>query len=58
MLEVDPKKRATLEDIHSDPWVQRNLVCRQEEGGMVVNAPGHIHTLETGNDVSEPPSKK
>lgn len=58
MLEVDPKKRATLEDIHNDPWVQRTPVCRQEEGGQVFNAPGHVHTLEPSNNASAPPSKK
>ena len=58
MLEVDPKKRATLEEVLSDPWVQRNQVCRQEEGGKVINAPGHIHTLEPSNDSLEPSSKK
>jgi len=58
MLEVDPKKRATLEEVYADPWVHRNLVCRQEEGGKVINAPGHIHTLEPSNDASEPLSKK
>src|SRR5215469_4775143 len=58
MLEVDPKKRATLEEVLADPWVQRNQVCRQEEGGMVIKALGHIHTLEPSNDSLEPSSKK
>jgi len=46
MLEVDPGRRATLEDVHADPWIARVPVCRQEERGRVYNAPGHVHTLE------------
>jgi len=51
MLELDPKKRATLDDILGDPWVQNAMVCRQEEGGECFHAPGHAHTLE-GSGVS------
>lgn len=58
MLEIDPKKRATLEEIHADPWMQRVPLCRQEEGGRVFNAPGHVHTLEPSSDQSAAPSKK
>jgi hypothetical protein len=58
MLEIDPKKRATLEEVLADPWVQRNPVCRQEEGGKVINAPGHSHTLEPSNGTTDPPNKK
>lgn len=49
MLELDPRKRATMEDILADPWVRSALVCRQEEGGKVVKAPGHTHTLQPSN---------
>lgn len=58
MLEIDPKKRATLEEIHRDPWVQKCPTCRQEEGGKVVRAEGHTHTLEPSNGGSAPESKK
>ena len=46
MLEVDPKNRATLQEIVLDPWVDSTPVCRQEDGGKVLSAPGHVHTLE------------
>jgi serine/threonine protein kinase len=46
MLEIDPRKRATLEDILSDPWISSTPVCRQEDGGLLVFAEEHAHTLE------------
>ncbi|KAL9599497.1 MAG: hypothetical protein Q9219_003836, partial [cf. Caloplaca sp. 3 TL-2023] len=51
MLEVNPKRRATLEDMMADTWVCNSPVCSQIEGGQVVAAPGHEHTLEPGNEV-------
>lgn len=48
MLDLDPKKRATMDEILADHWVQNSLVCRQEEGGQIIRAPGHDHTLEPG----------
>ena len=48
MLELDPKKRATLEEIHDDKWVQNAQVCSQEEGGRVIRMETHDHTLEPG----------
>ncbi|CAI6332563.1 unnamed protein product [Periconia digitata] len=48
MLEVDPKKRATLAEILEDKWVKNNQVCAQEEGGKVLRAENHVHTLEPG----------
>lgn len=48
MLELDPTKRATLSDIYNDPWVAKALVCRQQEGGRIIRAPGHVHALEPG----------
>ncbi|EAQ88407.1 hypothetical protein CHGG_05026 [Chaetomium globosum CBS 148.51] len=45
MLELDPKKRATMADILDDPWVADTVICRQE-GGHVVNADDHKHVLE------------
>ena len=55
MLEVDPNKRATLEEVLSDKWVARAPHCWQEEGGHVVRADGHTHTLEPG--ASQPDAK-
>ncbi len=46
MLELDPARRATLEEMLAEPWIARSPVCRQEAGGRVVSAPGHTHTLE------------
>lgn len=49
MLELDPKKRATMDEILADPWVSEALVCRQEEAGQIVRAPNHTHTLQPSN---------
>ena len=46
MLEIDPKKRATLEEVLADPWVSGSTICRQEDQGKIVQAEGHTHTLE------------
>lgn len=32
-----------------DGWVLQTPVCRQQEQGEVIRAPGHEHTLEAGN---------
>lgn len=62
MLEIDPKKRATLEEIMEDKWVKSTPVCKQIEGGKIVNAENHTHTLEPGNAqavaATAAPSKK
>jgi len=49
MLELDPRRRATMEEILADPWVQNSLVCRQEEDNVVIKAPNHTHTLQPSN---------
>lgn len=46
MLEVDPKKRATLSEILDNRWVNDTVICRQEDHGQVIRAEGHTHTLE------------
>ncbi|KAL6719356.1 Nitrogen permease reactivator protein [Lecanora helva] len=48
MLQVNPKQRATLEDIHADAWMSGTPTCQQLEGGKVIRAEGHEHTLEPG----------
>ena len=58
MLEVDPKKRATIEDMLRDPWVSSAAVCQQVEHGRVIKATGHTHTLEPGSSDSAAPSRK
>lgn len=45
MLDLDPKKRATMSDILDDPWVANTVICRQE-GGHVISADDHRHVLE------------
>lgn len=56
MLEVDPKKRATLDEIIEDKWVTGSLVCSQEEGGRVLRCDNHDHTLEPGAGVASAPN--
>lgn len=47
MLEIDPRKRATMEEVLADSWVSGTNICRQElDNGRVIRAPGHTHTLE------------
>ncbi|KAF2754562.1 Pkinase-domain-containing protein [Pseudovirgaria hyperparasitica] len=50
MLEIDPKKRATMEEVLSDKWITGNAVCRQEDGGQIIRASGHSHTLQPGDN--------
>lgn len=49
MLDLDPNKRAHMQEILDDPWVQNSLVCRQEEDGVIFRAPGHTHALQPSN---------
>ncbi|KAK4962905.1 Nitrogen permease reactivator protein [Elasticomyces elasticus] len=49
MLELDPKKRADMNEILEDAWVQNSLVCRQEENGVIIKAPNHTHTMQPSN---------
>lgn len=46
MLKVDPKERATLNEVLTDEWVMNIRVCRQEDNGEIIRAPGHDHILE------------
>ena len=47
MLEIDPRKRATMAEVLEDPWVAGSIICRQDAAtGQVISAPGHTHTLE------------
>lgn len=55
MLEVDPKKRATLEEILDDKWVKNSQICSQEEGGKVIRMENHDHTLVPGSGSSSAP---
>ncbi|RPA72002.1 Pkinase-domain-containing protein [Ascobolus immersus RN42] len=64
MLELDPKKRASLDDVWRDAWISRVPYCREEEyeeGGekkvRVVNG-GHMHVLEGQQVQPEDAGKK
>jgi serine/threonine protein kinase len=56
MLEINPKKRATLDEIIEDKWVTGSLVCSQEEGGRVLRCDNHEHTLVPGAGVASAPN--
>jgi serine/threonine protein kinase len=56
MLEVDPKKRATLEEIIEDKWVTGSEICSQEEGGRVIRCDNHEHTLVPGAGAASAPN--
>ncbi|KAH7069039.1 kinase-like domain-containing protein [Paraphoma chrysanthemicola] len=56
MLEVDPRKRATLDEIIEDKWVTGSQVCSQEEGGAVIHCDNHVHTLEPGAGAASAPN--
>ncbi len=56
MLEIDPKRRATMAEILEDPWVNGTIICRQDiDSEVVVPGPTHTHTLEPPS--SQPPAK-
>ena len=57
MLQINPKNRATMEDMMKDPWVTNTPVCRQLEGGKLFRARGHEHTLEPGAPAAAPGQK-
>lgn len=54
MLEIDPKKRATMSEVLDDPWISGTPICRQEEGGPIIRADGHGHTLEPSSSQPAP----
>lgn len=53
MLELDPNKRATSDEILADMWLQNAAVCRQEDG-RVIRAREHEHTLAPSASAAEP----
>lgn len=57
MLQLNPKNRATLEDMMADPWVMSTPVCQQMEGGKLIKGRGHEHTLEPGAPAVAPGQK-
>lgn len=49
MLEVSPRKRATLDEVHADEWISTRPYCQQELDGTILRAEGHTHVLEPGS---------
>ncbi|KAJ5098441.1 hypothetical protein N7532_005442 [Penicillium argentinense] len=46
MLKVNPKERATLDEVLEDEWVRNILTCTQDSAGTVSPASNHKHILE------------
>ncbi|KAI1813697.1 Pkinase-domain-containing protein [Poronia punctata] len=46
MLTIDPKKRADMAEIVSEPWISDTVICRQVSPGVIMNAEDHTHVLE------------
>ncbi|KFY61563.1 hypothetical protein V497_02876 [Pseudogymnoascus sp. VKM F-4516 (FW-969)] len=58
MLEIDPRKRATMAEVLEDPWISGTVICRQDAtSGHVISAAGHTHTLEPPSAVPAPAGK-
>lgn len=55
MLQIDPRKRAKMDEILQDDWVANTVICRQIENGVVINADDHTHILVGPQEA--PPSK-
>ncbi|KAJ4138127.1 Nitrogen permease reactivator protein [Fusarium equiseti] len=56
MLDLDPKKRARMEEILQEPWVADTVICQQFDHGEVVPAEDHTHILEP--PANQQPEKK
>lgn len=58
MLEIEPKRRAKMDEIIRDAWVADTVICRELENGQVVHAPAHKHTLIEASPTPEANGKK
>ncbi|KAF5024721.1 hypothetical protein F66182_3205 [Fusarium sp. NRRL 66182] len=56
MLDLDPKKRARMDQILQEPWIADTVICQQFDHGEVVPAEDHTHILEP--PASQQPEKK
>ena len=54
MLQIDPKKRAKMDEILQDTWVANTVICRQVENGVVINADDHTHILKGPQEAPSP----
>ncbi|QLG70707.1 hypothetical protein HG535_0A06490 [Zygotorulaspora mrakii] len=50
ILEIDPKKRATMVDMYEDDWFKNTPFCTMDAKKQVIRAPGHHHTLVKEED--------
>lgn len=49
MLDINPKTRATMDEILAEPWVGDSLMCQQTDAGEVMHAEDHTHVLQPPN---------
>ena len=57
MLDMNPKTRATMDEILAENWIAEAVICQQVENGEVFLAEDHTHILEPPSSSSAPPSK-
>lgn len=58
MLEVDPRKRATMDEVLEEPWVADTIICQQLDDGEVIPAEDHEHVLEPPNAQQQQPPQQ
>lgn len=56
MLEVDPTRRATMDEVLEEPWVADTVICQQLDDGEVIPAEDHEHVLEPPNSQQQQPA--
>lgn len=57
MLELNPAKRATLDEVWQDEWIRSLEFCRQE-GATIIKARNHDHVLQSQPSENKDPSRK
>ncbi|ODQ66146.1 Pkinase-domain-containing protein [Nadsonia fulvescens var. elongata DSM 6958] len=50
MLEINPRRRATIADIWNDPWFQSISMCTTDKHGVLIKGEGHEHTFVGDNE--------
>lgn len=50
ILTVDPKERATMEDMYNDEWFANIPFCTRDAKKGTIRAPGHTHTIVCEED--------
>lgn len=46
MLDINPRTRATMDEILAELWVADSLMCQQTDNGEVIHAEDHQHVLQ------------